>query len=148
MVEPDPVACTAPIMNAMIDLTRLSKAHRVIAAGASALDIYLDLHERGFSRVGTTATGRIPCGQHDVGLVAGRHSMQALEALLVRIVPFLNARATVAVWVDSGAGQHGGKRLQLLLERLGFRIEAGARCENGVVVSAQRREWSEVANAA
>jgi len=145
MVEPDPVACTAPIMNAMIDLTRLSKAHRVIAAGASALDIYLDLHERGFSRVGTTATCRIPCGQHDVGLVAGRHSMQAL---LVRIVPFLNARATVAVWVDSGAGQHGGKRLQLLLERLGFRIEAGARCENGVVVSAQRREWSEVANAA
>lgn len=67
---------------------------------------------------------------------------------MVRIVPFLNARATVAVWVDSGAGQHGGKRLQLLLEQLGFRIEAGARCENGVVVSAQRREWSEVANAA
>src|SRR5262245_3245917 len=148
MVERNSIPSTASIMDAMIDLTRLCKSHRVSAAGPSALDLARDLHERGFWRVATTATCRIPCGQHDVGLVAGRHSMQALEALLLRIVPFLNARATVAVWVDAGAGQHGGKKLQLLLERLGFRIEAGARCENGVVVSAQRREWSQVANAA
>ena len=66
-------------------------------AGSNAFDIYLGLYDRGFSRVTTTATCRIPCGQHDVALIAGEHSIQALEAQLVRIMPFLNIPATMAV---------------------------------------------------
>ena len=34
------------------------------------------------------------------------------------------------------------------LERLGFRIEAGARCENGFVLAAQRCQSIHIANAA
>jgi hypothetical protein len=135
------------IIETMIELARCSKLHRIIAAGSSAFDIYLGLHHRGFSRAATTSTCRIPCGQHDVALVAGQHSIQALETLLVGIVPFLSTRATVAVWVDSDAHQPG-RKLQSLLERLGFRIEAGAKCENGFVLSAQRREWGHMAKAA
>jgi hypothetical protein len=134
------------IMETMIDLTGLSKSQRVIAAGSDAFDIYLALHHRGFSRVATPATCRIPCGQHDVALVAGEHSIKALEELLVRIVAFLNTRATVAVWVDSDG--HRGTKLSSLLNRLGFRIAAGAKCENGFVLSARRHETSHVAKAA
>jgi hypothetical protein len=133
-------------METMIGLSRLSKSHRVIVTGSDAFDIYLGLHHRGFSRAVTTATCRIPCGQHDVALVVGQHSIQALEALLVRIVPFLNTRAATAVWV--GSDEHHGKKLQSVLERLGFRMEAGAKCENGFVLSARRCEWSHIANAA
>lgn len=135
------------IMETMIDLTGLSTSYRVIVAGRDAFDVYLGLLHRGFSRVTTTAACRIPCGQHDVALIVGQHSAQAREALLVRIVPFLNARSTMAVWIDSEQHQ-GGKAIQLLLERLGFRIEAGAKCEKGYVLSAHRRETNHMAKAA
>lgn len=147
MTQPHLIASSEQIMETMIELTRLSKSDRVIAAGSNAFDVYLGLHDRGFSRVATTATCRIPCGQHDVALVAGQHSIQALEALLVRIVPFLNTRATTAVWVGPDE-HHRTNKLHLLLARLGFRIEAGAKCENGFVLSARRREWSHTAIAA
>jgi hypothetical protein len=66
---------------------------------------------------------------------------------VIRIVPFLTARAALAVWMGSD-GHQRGRALQQLLERLGFRIEAGAKCEDGFVLSARRREWNPVANAA
>jgi len=147
MAEFVPLGSDERILDTMIQLARATKAHRVIVAGSSAFDIYIGLLQRGFSRTVTTVTCRIPCGQHDVALVSGDHSVTALERLLARVVPFLNSRATLAVWVS--AQEHGsGRKLQLLLERLGFRIEAGAKCENGVVLSAQRREWSQIAKAA
>jgi hypothetical protein len=147
MSGPSHIDSSEPILKTMIELTRLTEAHRVIAAGSSAFDIYLGLYRRGFSRVATTATCRIPCGRHDAALVAGEHSIQGLETLLLRVVPFLNARAVTALWVGSDEHQRG-RKLQLLLERLGFRIEAGARCESGFVLSARRHEWSHIANAA
>jgi hypothetical protein len=131
----------------MIDLTRLSKTHRVIVAGADGFDLYVDLHLRGFSRVSTTATCRFPCGQHDVALIAGQHSIQALQAILARIAPYLNVSATVAVWV-SATEQKIGNELRITLERLGFRIEAGAKCDDGFVILAQRCGWNQIANAA
>jgi hypothetical protein len=67
--------------------------------------------------------------------------------LLSRIVPFLNTRATMALWIDSEP-HAGGKTVQLLLEQLGFRIEAGARCGKGYVLSAHRRELNYSAKAA
>ena len=134
-------------METMISLTRLSKSNRVIVAGSDCFDFYVTLHLRGFCNVATTATCRFPCGQHDVALIAGQHSIQALQHLVSRIASFLNARATMAVWIDA-AEPHGGKKLQAMLERLGFRIEAGAKCENGFILSAHRHSWNQIANAA
>jgi hypothetical protein len=147
MIEQHIIPSSERIMEAMIDLTGLSRSHRVIVAGSNAFDIYVSLHHRGFSRAATTTTCRVPCGQHDVALVAGAHSSQALEALLARVVSFLNARATLGVWVES-QGHHRSRKLSTLLGELGFRIEAGAKCENGFVFSARRSEPSHVANAA
>jgi hypothetical protein len=147
MSHPDLVPSNKRIMETVIELTRLSKSHRVIVAGSNAFDIYLGLLHRGFGRAATTATCRVPCEQHHLALVMGEHSIRAFEAVLVRIVPFLNTRATMAVWVDADQ-HHRGKKLQLLLERLGVRIEAGAKCATGFVLAAQRRERTPVANAA
>jgi hypothetical protein len=135
------------IMDAMIEITHLSESQRVIVAGPHAFDTYLGLLDRGFSRAVTTVSCRSPCGQHDVALVTGRHSLQALEALLVRLVPFLTTRALLAVWTGSD-GHQRARALQQLLERLGFRIEAGTRCEDGFVLCARRQERSPTANAA
>jgi len=117
----------------MVQLTRAAVSQRVIVAGLDAFDLYLDLIDRGFSRISTTTTCRIPCAQHDIAFIAGQPSAQALEAVLSRLVPFLSARAIVAVRIDAGDNRLGGK-VQLLLERLGFRIEAGSRCEHGFVL--------------
>jgi hypothetical protein len=62
-------------------------------------------------------------------------------------VPYLKSRAAVAIWIDA-TEQQGGRKLQSMLERLGFRIEAGAKCEDGFILSARRLEWSQTAQAA
>ena len=142
-----PLPGSEPVLDAMISLARLSKSRRVIVAGSNAFGLYLGLLDRGFARAATTASCRVPCGQHDTALISGRYSTDGLEGLLKRIVPFLNARATIAIWIDSGAAC-GGNKLHTALERLGFRVEAGTACENGFVVSAQRRDFSPLANAA
>jgi hypothetical protein len=144
-----PVAstCAERIMETMIELASVSKSHRVIVTGSDSLEIYLGLCRRGYLRVATTATCRMPCGQHDVGLVAGQHSIQALEAILVRIVHFLNTASALAVWIGSHEDGHA-RRLRVLLERLGFRIEAATQCEQGYVLSARRREASHLLRAA
>jgi hypothetical protein len=94
MSHPDLVPSNEQIVETMIELTCLSKSHRVIVAGSNAFDIYLGLRHRGFGRAATTVTCRVSCEQHHVALVMGEHSIRALEALLVRIVPLLNTRAT------------------------------------------------------
>jgi len=135
------------VVDVMVGLTRAAASHRVIAAGSDAFDLYLELLRRGFSRVVTTSTCRVPCAQHDIAFIAGDHSAQALEGVLMRLVPFLSVRAIVAVRIDAHENRLGGK-VQLLLERLGFRVEAGSRCEQGFVLSARRREWIDLAQAA
>jgi len=80
-------------------------------------------------------------------LIAGQESVQALEALLIRIMPRLNRQATIAMWIDS-VERRRGRTVQLLLERLGFRVESGAKCEIGFVLAARRREPNFLANAA
>ena len=59
----------------MIGLTRLSNLHRAIVAGSDSLELYLALRRRGFIRVATTATCRIPRRQHAVGLITGQNSL-------------------------------------------------------------------------
>jgi len=147
MIQTNLVPPQERIVDTMIELTRAAPCHRVIVAGSDAFNVYLSLHQRGFSRVATTATCRFPCSQHDIALIAGEHSVQALEALLIRILPFLKTSAAVAMWIGPGDRLDGGK-LQSLLERMGFRVEVGSRCESGFVLSARRRECGHLANAA
>ena len=77
MVQPHSDSNREQVIDTMIELTRLSNLHRAIVAGSDGLELYLALRRRGFIRVATTATCRIPKGQHAVGLIAGQNSLQS-----------------------------------------------------------------------
>ena len=147
MVQPQSVSNREQVVDTMIELTRLSNLHRVIVAGSDSLELYLALRRRGFIRVATTATCRIPKGQHAVGLITGENSLQAIEAALAQISPFLSTSAAIAVLIDS---RESGISLKIRtrLEQMGFRIEAGVRCQQGLVLSAYRQGFAQMENAA
>ena len=131
----------------MIDLTRLSNLHRAIVAGSNSLELYLALRRRGFIRVATTATCLIPKRQHAVGLIKGQDSLQAIEAALEEISQFLSPSAAIAILI--GSCESGGSlKIRTRLEQMGFRIEAGVRCQQGLVLSAYRQGFGQMENAA
>jgi hypothetical protein len=135
------------VVDTMIGLTRLSHLHRAIIAGSDSMELYLALRRRGFIRVATLTTCRIARGQHQVGLIAEQGTLQTIEATLARISPFLSTSATIAVLIDS---REGGVCLKIRnrLEQMGFRIEAGVRCQQGLVLSAYRQGYGQMENAA
>ena len=147
MGQPHSASNREQVVDTMIDLTRLSNLHRAIAAGSDSLELYLALRRRGFIRVATTTTCRIPKRQHAIGLITGQNSLQAIEAALAQISQFLSPSAAVAVLVDS---RESGLCLKIrnLLEQMGFRIEAGVRCQQGLVLSAYRQGFVQMENAA
>ena len=99
--QPHSVSNREQVVDTMIGLTRLSNLHRAIVAGSDSLELYLALRRRGFVRVATTATCRIPKRQHAVGLITGQNSLPAIEAALAQISQFLCASAAIAVLIDS-----------------------------------------------
>jgi hypothetical protein len=146
----DPPRCISnrdQVVDTMIELTRLSHLHRAIVAGSDSLEIYLALRRRGFIRVATTATCRIPRRQHAVGLIAGQASLAAIEAALAQISQFLCASATIAILIDSRECGCSVK-IRTRLQQMGFRIEAGVRCQQGLVLSAYREGFAQIENAA
>jgi hypothetical protein len=146
----DPTRCVSnrdQVVDTMIELTRLSHLHRAIVAGSDSLEIYLALRRRGFIRVATTATCRIPRRQHAVGLIAGQASLAAIEAALAQISQFLCASATIAILIDSRESGCSVK-IRTRLRQMGFRIEAGVRCQQGLVLSAYREGFAQIENAA
>jgi hypothetical protein len=147
MVQPDSVANREQVIDTMVGLTRLSTLHRAIIAGDDSMELYLALRRRGFVRVATIATCRVPKGQHAVGLIMGQNTLQAIEAALTRISPFLSTSATIALLLDS---RESGFCLKIRnrLEQMGFRIEAGVRCQRGLVLSAHRHGFGQMENAA
>jgi hypothetical protein len=147
MLQPHSASNREQVVDTMIELTRLSNLHRAIVAGSDSLELYLALRRRGFVRVATPATCRISRGQHAVGLITGQNTLQAIEAGLTQIAPFLSASATVAVLIDS---RESGVclRIRTRLEQMGFRIEAGVRCQQGLVLSAYRQGFGQMENAA
>jgi hypothetical protein len=147
MVQPQADPNREQVIDTMIELTRLSNLHRAIVAGSDSLDLYFALQRRGFFRTSTTATCRVPRGQHPVGLIAGQNSPAAIETALGQILPFLCASAAIAVLIDS---REGGSSLKIRsrLEQIGFRIEAGVRCQQGLVLSAYRQGFGWIENAA
>jgi hypothetical protein len=147
MVQPHSVSGREQVVDAMIVLTRLSTLHRAIIAGSDSLELYLSLRRRGFVRVATTTTCRIPKGQHAVGLITGQNSLRAIEAALAEISQFLSASAAIAVLIDSRESSFC-LRIRAKLEQMGFRIEAGVRCQQGLVLSAYRQGFAQMENAA
>jgi len=147
MVQPHAASSREQVLDTMIELTRLSNLHRAIIAGSDSIQLYLALRRRGFIRVATTATCRIPKGQHAVGLITGRNSLSAIEAALAQISQFLSTSAAIAVLIVSKESGFCLK-IRAKLEQMGFRIEAGVRCQQGFVLSAYRQGFGQMENAA
>jgi hypothetical protein len=140
MAQSSPIPSEERIVDAMIQLARATKLHRMIVAGSNSPEVLLELHRRGYLRVTTAKLCNVPCGQFDVALVAWReHSTKALESTLRGIVHFVSTVGALVVWIGAG-DRMPTQRLRLSLEKLGFRIESGTCCEGGVAVCARRLE--------
>jgi hypothetical protein len=128
------------ILDTMIELSRCSVEQRTILAGANGSDRIPGWRSRGYRRVVTTATCSLPHGQYDVACVEWRHhSVKALEATLDWLVHFLSATGVLVIWIDPTTDTVRGRReLQSAIERFGFCVETGSRCENGFAISARR----------
>jgi hypothetical protein len=147
MIQPHSSTSREQVVDTMIGLTRFSSLQRAIVAGRDRMELYLALRRRGFIRVATSATCRIPKGQHAIGLIAGQDSPAAIEAALAEISPFLCTNAAVAVLID--ARESGASlKIRTKLQHMGFQIEAGVRCRQGLVLSAYRQGFGQMANAA
>jgi hypothetical protein len=148
MTQSSPIPSDKRIVDAMIQLARAAKSHRMIAAGSNSAEIFLELHRRGYPRVTTTRICLVPCGQYDVALVAWREqSIRTLETTLERLVHYLSAAGVLVVWI----GPHErvpDQALWLAFGRLGFRIESGTSCENGIAIAARRLDSVPAAKAA
>jgi hypothetical protein len=124
------------ITGMMIELAQCSAEDRIILAGSNEPDRSFKLHNRGFSRVVTTATCKLSRRQYDVAFVEWRqHSIKALETTLDWLVHFLSPMGVLVIWIDVAPER---RKLRSAIEKLGFHVEAGARCESGFVVSARR----------
>jgi hypothetical protein len=148
MTQPSTIPSNERIVDAMIGLARAATSNRIIVAGSNSAEIFLELHRRGYPRVTTTKICLVPCGQHEVALIAWRgQSSNALETTLDRLVHYLTASGVLVFWI----GSHERMANQLLgstLRRLGFRIESATRCQNGIAIAARRVDLVPAAKAA
>jgi hypothetical protein len=137
--------CLSPrdeMVDTMINLSHLSKSHRIIVAGSDSVELYLALKRRGFS-FGTLASScRTASGQHSAGLVAGDHDYPAIEAAINQISKHLYTAASITISIESQEIGLGTK-VRAKLQQFGFRIEAGARCHQGFVLAAHREEFGQ-----
>jgi hypothetical protein len=147
MVQPHSISGREQVIDTMIGLTRLSSQQRAIVAGGDRMELCVALRRRGFIRVATSSAWRIVRGQHAVGLIAGQDSPQTIENALAEISPFLCSHAAVALLIDS---RESGSSLsiRMRLQQMGFQIEAGVRCRQGLVLSACRPDFGQMENAA
>jgi hypothetical protein len=146
MVELHSASDQAQVLDTMIGLTRLTSLQRAIIAGSGGMELYLGLRRRGFMRVATISTNWVPRRQHAIGLLADRNST-SLEKALTDISPFLCTNSTVAVLIDSYEGSSSLK-VRAKLQQMGFQIEAGVRCHQGLVLSACRQGFNQIEKAA
>jgi hypothetical protein len=133
------------LVETMISLARSTEAHRVIVAGDYCSAMYFELHRRGYVRLGTMNTCRNPCGQFDIALLAARdQSKEEFVASLRWLVHFLHATGVIVIQLGP-LGAATNEQLRQTLDRLGFRIESGTRCGEGIVVCARRFRFSPAA---
>jgi hypothetical protein len=69
----------------------------------------------------------------------GDQSLKSLETTLNWLVHFLDEPAVLVIRLVS-RGRGTNRKLQSILEELGFRVEAGGRDDQALVVSARRRD--------
>jgi hypothetical protein len=146
MVELHSAPDQAQVLDTMIGLTRLTNLQRAIIAGGGGMELYLGLRRRGFMRVATISTSWVPRRQHAIGLLADRNST-SLEKALTDMSPFLCTNSTVAVLIDSYESTSSLK-IRAKLQQMGFQIEAGVRCHQGLVLSACRQGFNQIEKAA
>lgn len=147
MVHPYSTSGREQVLDTMVGLTRLSNLQRAIIAGDDGMELYLQLWRRGFVRVATVLTCGVPRQQHTIGLIAGRESPEPIERALAAVSPFLSTNAMIAVLIDTHASSCS-LRIRTKLQQMGFQIEAGVRCQRGLVLSACRQGFGQLENAA
>lgn len=147
MLQLTPAQARQQIIDTIIELTRLSVAHRAIAVGGDAPELCVGLQRRGFFRVVTSGTCPVARGQHTIGMIAGHHSLQALEGLIAAISHYLDTTAVIAVLIDT-VEYDCGLKVRSCLEQFGFRIDAGVRCQQGFVLAARRQDAADMVIAA
>ena len=137
------------MLDTMISLTRLTPPQRVIVAGNDSMELYLGLRQRGFVRATTPALCRHRRTHHAVGFIAGRAASRdfvaGIEGDLEQLSAFLTINAGLALLVGPA---ENGLKIRSKLDALGFRVEAGVRCSQGLVLSASRRGYEQMARAA
>jgi hypothetical protein len=135
------------VVETMIALTHLSSLNRAIVAGKDSSELYLALRRRGLVRIALPAAFRRRKAICAVGLITVRDSLAEFETALAQVVPSLGTTATIAVLIKAS---EGGLALNIRrkLEQLGFRIEAGVRCHQGLVLSARRQNFAQMDRAA
>ena len=139
-VDPSCAPASERVLESMIELARCSKLDRVIVAGATAPELMVGLQCRGYARVATVATCGLPHGQYGIALVNWEaRSIKALETTLTWLVQYLGASAVLVIRLDP-LECTANLRLKSILQNLGFQIEVGALCEQGLAVSACRRD--------
>ena len=131
------------VVDVLVALTRPSPLDSVIIAGNKSMDFYLALRRRGFDRVATPETCRIPKQRHIIGLVTG----EKLVVALAQASPFLSANSAIAVLIEAQAGDLS-MTIRHKLQQMGFRIEAGVRCQRGFVLFGSRRAFVQMEQAA
>jgi hypothetical protein len=147
MVQPYSASGREQVLDTMVGLTRLTNLQRAIIAGDDGMELYLELWRRGFARVATVLTCGIPRQQHTIGLIAGRESTEPIERALTEVSPFLSTNATIAVLIDTHTS-NCSLRIRTRLQQMGFQIEAGVRCQRGLVLSACRQGFGQIEKAA
>jgi hypothetical protein len=135
------------VVDTMIELTRLSYLHRTVIAGSDSMKLYVSLRRRGYIRVATPTTCGACRREYSIGLIAGRASLAMIESALNQLSRFLDDRAVIAIQIDSHEEEFRIKT-RGKLEQMGFRIEAGVRCHQGLVLSAYRQGFAQMEQAA
>jgi hypothetical protein len=150
MVQLRSASDQAQVLDTMIGLTGLSYLQRAIIAGSGGMELCLGLRRCGFMRAATISTIWLPRRPHAVGLLADRDSTQ-IEKALGEMAPFLSANATVAVLIERDNSSSLGSSsigVRTKLQQMGFQIEAGVRCHQGLVLSACRQGYGRIDRAA
>ena len=142
MMQLSSVAGREQAIDTMIALTRLSNPHRAIVAGRQSMELLVSLRRRGFARISTPTTHSGPRGQHSIALIIAETSQAATEAVLAEVSRLLAANATIAILMNSREGEFC-LNLRKKLEQIGFSIDAGVRCQEGLVLSASRQAFSQ-----
>jgi hypothetical protein len=100
MPNPMPRASIDQAIDSLIELAGCSIEHRILLAGTTVRNRIPDWRSRGYHRVATMATSRLPRGQYDAAFVEWRqHSIKALETMLDAAradLPFQPAGSTSA----------------------------------------------------